>query len=196
MPASAETSVSSLRQKLRDATAKAHKRVDAGFAALNLQLRADYQGFLEARAAALLPLELALDDAGVVRIFPDWAERSRRSAILADLADLGGRLDPLPPPEPFDFAGVLGTMYVLEGSRLGAGFLVRTVTQSPDPIVAGAIAYLGHGNGRRLWPSFLAQLEVQAASLRDEATAVSAARQAFDWFERAAARTTRTKALA
>jgi heme oxygenase len=196
MPASAETSELSLRHRLRDATAEAHQRVDSGFGALNLQRRADYRRFLEASASALLPLERALVDAGVARIFPDWPERSRCDAILADLADLGGTPDPLPSPAPLDFAGVLGTMYVLEGSRLGASFLIKSVSRSPDPAVAEATAYLGHGEGRRLWPTFLAQLEVHATSLRDEAGALDAARQAFDWFERAAARTQRTGALA
>lgn len=180
---------SSFRHRLRHATAEAHARLDAQLGELDLRDRDDYRRFLEANAAALLPLEDALVASRVADYFPDWEQRSRRTAILDDLARVGGAADPLPAPTPpLDAAGVLGTMYVLEGSRLGAKVLLRDVERSPDPIVAEATDYLRHGSEERLWQSFLAQLERHGAALPNETAAADGAARAFDLFARATAR--------
>src|SRR5262245_40836486 len=138
-----------LPHRLRTATADAHARLDEQVRALDLRRLPDYRRFLEASAAALLPLEGSLIEAGVARIFPDWALRSRRHAILHDLARVGGVARPLAVPWRLHFDGVLGTMYVLEGSRLGAQVLLRSIARSSDAVVTQATAYL-RGAGRHL----------------------------------------------
>jgi len=173
-----------LRGRLKIATAEAHARLDARLGALDLQRRPDYRRFLEASAAALLPLEDALIAAGVARIFPDWPLRQRCGAIIEDVARLGGIAGPLCWIAPPGFSGVLGMMYVLEGSRLGAKVLLSHVAQSPDPIVARTTAYLSHGAGLSLWPSFRTTLEANA-TLADEAQAIDGALQAFSLFDEA-----------
>jgi heme oxygenase len=178
-----------LRYRLRDATADAHARLDAQLETFDLRQLSDYRRFLEISAAALLPLEAALVEAGVERVFPDWPSRSRTRALLADLDRTGGVARPLPAPDALDFAGILGTMYVLEGSRLGARLLLEDVLQSSDAVVAGATAYLGHGAGRPLWQSFVESLERHAASLDEDTRAIAGARRAFGLFEDAVART-------
>jgi heme oxygenase len=154
---------------------------------LDLIILKDYRRFLEANAAALLPVERTLERSGVGEAFPDWHARTRRDAILDDLRAVDGRAAPLPCPGLFDFGGILGAMYVLEGSRLGAQFLLKAVKASPDPRVAGSVDYLGHGAGKAMWKSFLALLERHAGRLDDEAAAVDAAQRTFAMFERAAA---------
>lgn len=176
------------RQRLQQSTVEAHAKIDNLFAALDLRIRADYCRFLEANAAALLPLEDGLVEGGVERLFPDWNLRSRREAIVADLAQLGGVAVPLPPIAPLDFAGVLGTMYVLEGSRLGAKVLLKSVLNSADTVVSGATRYLRHGERQNLWRSLLPALEYHAETLADDAAAIEAARRAFDLFAQGAAR--------
>jgi heme oxygenase len=183
-----------LRHRLRTATAEAHAGLDEQIRALDLCTRPDYRRFLEASAAALLPLEAALIEAGVTRIFPDWELRSRRRAMLRDLARVGGAARPLAVPARLDFDGVLGTMYVLEGSRLGAKVLLKAVAQSSDAALTEATAYLRHGAGQHLWQSFLVLLERHAEALSDETGAVNAARRAFDLFTEAIARTSRPSA--
>jgi len=177
-----------LRHRLRTATAEAHARLDEQVRALDLRGLPEYRRFLEASTAALLPLERSLIEAGVARIFPDWALRSRRHAILHDLARVDGVAHPLAAPPRLDFAGVLGTMYVLEGSRLGAQVLLKSVARSSDAVVTQATAYLSHGAGRHLWQSFLALLERHAGTLSDDAGAVDGARRAFGLFAQAIAR--------
>src|SRR5215475_11462502 len=86
---------SGLRASLGEATAGAHRELDAQFAAFDITNRHGYRRFLEASAAALSPLEAALERGGVNHIFSDWSERSRRAAIAADLERLGGSVRPL-----------------------------------------------------------------------------------------------------
>ena len=176
-----------LRQRLRAATSEAHARLDSALGAYDLTALSGYRRFLEVNAAALLPLEAALTDAGVARCIPDWRIRSRRIAILTDLERVGGEARPLPVPW-LPAAGVFGAMYVLEGSRLGARLLLKTVAASPDPVVAGATAFLRHGEGLQLWPRFLALLEAHASTMDDDSDVMESARRAFALFAKAAAR--------
>jgi heme oxygenase (biliverdin-IX-beta and delta-forming) len=189
LPSSQRTSTpDTLRYRLRSATSEAHARLDAALGAFDLTRRDGYRAFLEANAAALLPLEDALAAAGVADFFPDWQQRTRSGAVLGDLARVGGTARPFDTPAPLDTAGLLGTMYVLEGSRLGAKYLIKSVKQSTDPVVAQATAYLGHGAGDRFWQSFLSLLECHGETLADDAAVVDGARRAFDLFALAAAR--------
>jgi len=175
-----------LRSILRDATAADHAQLDATLGALDLCTVAGYRRFLEINATALLPLERSLELAGVRAMLPDWDDRARTAAILTDLARLGGRPGRLDAPELTDRSAMLGTLYVLEGSRLGAAYLLRTVRQCGDPLVSGNTAFLGHGAGRQFWPQYLAVLECQADELAED-DLVRSARSAFDLFAHAAA---------
>lgn len=175
----------SLRDILKEATAGAHARLDAKLRADDLRTLAGYRRFLQNNAAALLPLEDALRRAGVMRLLCDWEQRSRAAAIMADLAIVGGSL---PPSAPIRLAGdsaVLGTLYVLEGSRLGARYLLRHVKASREARVYKATSYLGHGAGPPFWPDFLGILE-RHRRLVDAGAMVQAADQAFAMFHDAA----------
>ncbi len=176
----------SLRERLREATAQAHAGLDRQFASLDLRNRGEYRCFLAANAGALLPIEDALVAAGVERMFPDWPLRSRRRAIGDDLARLGGVALPLIEVTALDQRAVLGTMYVLEGSRLGARLLLKTVLTSPDPAVADATNYLAHGAREHFWKSFLPILEHHGEGLADDKAAIEGARDAFAIFSQAA----------
>ena len=175
-----------LRSILRDATAAEHARLDARLGAFDLRTVGGYRKFLEINAAALLPLERALVRAGVRDVLPDWDHRARSKSILCDLARLGGTPRSLDVPELPDRSAVLGTLYVLEGSRLGAAYLLREVRQCSDAVVSGNTAFLSHGAGRPLWPSFLAALERHASELADDGDIVGPARSAFSLFAEAA----------
>ena len=174
------------RERLRDATSAAHRDLDAQLSSFDLTEFSGYRRFLWASAGALLPLEAALMDAGVTRLFPDWPERARSAAILADLDRLGSAVDVSVPVKPLTRSGVMGTMYVLEGSRLGATFLLKIAADAGDPRIAEATAYLRHGAGQRLWQSFLSRLAREPSCDEDEA--VDSARAAFAAFERASDR--------
>jgi heme oxygenase len=176
----------SLHERLCRATSYMHTRVEVQFAQLDLRRRDDYRHFLEMQAAALLPLEAALVASNVARLFPDWERRSRSHVIAEDLIALGGVVHTLAAPRRLNLAGVLGIMYVLENSRLGAKVLLAEVAQSPDAVVVQATAFLSHGAGLALWQSFLSQLEGHAAALDNPERAMLAACTAFDLFSQAA----------
>ena len=177
-----------IRDRLKAATAAAHHGIDERLSVLDLTDTAQYRRFLQANAAALLPLEAALEQAGVAAMFEDWPLRARSAAISADLSRLGGTAVPLPRPAgPLDRCSMLGTLYVLEGSRLGAAYLVRIVAASVDPRVRGATHYLRHGEGQGLWRSFLARLERESVSADDEHRMIVSAQQAFAMFATAVA---------
>jgi len=154
--------------------------------AFDLTVFSGYRRFLQASAGALLPLEAALVEAGIAKLFPDWPERARSAAITADLDRLGREAHATVSVAPLTRSGMIGTMYVLEGSRLGAVFLLKTVADAADPRINDATAYLNHGAGKRFWQSFLAKLASE--DLCDDLEVIAAACSAFAAFEQAADR--------
>jgi len=169
----------SLRDRLRAATADSHAALDDTVAGWRLQTATGYGAFLAASAAALVPLELALEQAGVAEWMPDWPERARRAVLTADLAALGSSVPAFGPAEvpSSDFGA--GLLYVLEGSRLGARFLARQVRAADARL---PLAYLAHGEGQDLWRSFLTWLNaVPKVGFRTDA-AEAGARYGFQCF--------------
>lgn len=172
----------SLRDRLRVATSHDHAALDAVVAGWRIETPIGYGAFLSASYAALAPLELALEEAGVAEQLPDWPQRARRAALAADLAELGLEVPSFKPAEVPSREAVAGLLYVLEGSRLGAKFLARQVR------AAGAglpLAYLTHGEGPNLWRSFLAWLDaIPKVGFRTDA-AEAGARYGFHCFSEA-----------
>ena len=173
----------SVRHLLRRETAADHAHVDARFSALISGGAASYGEFLRLSAAGIYPVEQALIAGHVERLLPDWDARSRKAALSADLRELGIKdplLSRLPPLR--GEAQQFGALYVLEGSRLGARLLVRQLQAAPDPPPRRAMRYLLHGEGQRLWRSFLDKLELSAAVKRSPADLIAGARMAFACF--------------
>lgn len=175
------------RNSLRGATDHLHRDLDRIAAGFNLGDAAHYRRFLQANAATLIAIEQLLENAGVEQLLSDWPERSRRSAILADLHSLQSDVQPLAlrrtAPAP---AEVFGILYVLEGSRLGARVQLDQVMASEDENVRNASTYLRHGQpgeGGGMWRSFLEQLENHEAA-DDQTQTVSGAVYAFTMFIR------------
>lgn len=167
----------SVRAQLRTATAHAHTRVDTVFSGFDLASRGDYARFLRAQGGALIPLEQALD-AGVAPTLPiDWPARQRSAALLRDLAALGRSLSdtrdlaPIGTPE-----AALGTIYVLEGSRLGGALLKRSLD------AALPAEFLAPG-APGAWRALLDTLERALQSPAQVDAAIEAACHAFDLFE-------------
>jgi heme oxygenase len=177
-----------LRSRLRAATADLHDQVDASFQALDLRQLVGYRLFLQASAEALVSLESGLENANVARYFPNWEFLRRSDAISTDLSSLGGKYAQLPAMVIRDLGAVLGAMYVLEGSRLGARTLLPIVLGSPDPRVRQATSYLSHGEREPLWQNFLKELQRLSGNLTDTDSAIASAQSAFRLFGLAAKR--------
>jgi len=170
-----------VRSSLRAATAAAHARVDRAFSQFDWRRREGFARFLQAQATALLPLERALDLGGTAAgLGIGWAARRRGSALLADLAALGVAAPEGERPAPIARpAAALGTIYVLEGSRLGGSLIKRSV---PPEFPAAFLAPGPEGG----WRALLAVLERELADAAACDEAIGAACAAFDRFERAA----------
>ena len=84
-----------LRDRLRVATTDSHAALDANVSGWRLQTATGYGAFLSASAAALSPLEHALERAGVADWLPDWPIRARSDlrAGRGRLARVRGRPD-------------------------------------------------------------------------------------------------------
>ena len=175
-----------LREKLKAATALAHRALDARFSTFDLTSLDGYRRFLEASAAALLPLEAALERAGASELFSDWPHRARGEAIVADLKGLGGAIHPFHSVITLSRQEMWGVMYVLEGSRLGAKYLLRTLAACAEPQIAAATRYLRHGDGQPLWRMFLERLECESVTPDGETEMISGAQRAFAMFAKAA----------
>ncbi|WP_049973825.1 biliverdin-producing heme oxygenase [Azospirillum sp. B4] len=178
-----------LREELRAGTAACHAALDQRFSSLDVGRMPDYALLLQAQHPALRAVELSLEAAGVADLLPDWPQRRRRQALEADMAALDAR----PPttlvetPVIRTRAEMLGHLYVLEGSRLGAEVLLRRALRSDDPRISGATRFLAHGRGAPFWRDFVALLNREPADGDARAAALEAAALSFSLFQRAAA---------
>jgi heme oxygenase len=174
-----------IRDRVGEATRHSHARLDAAMNWVDLGRPDYYAGFLRGQSEALFPLEAALERAGIEAMFPDWPLRARTPALENDLAVLDVDSDPLPVPTIDGAARMLGVMYVLEGSRLGARVILSRLVDQPSSSVLGATAYLSHGFGKRFWPSFLATLENHPDAQARTDLVIDGAQLAFGMFESA-----------
>lgn len=170
---------------IREATRMSHSRLDVALAKLDLAIPLYYEGFLRSQAEALFPLEAALEANGIESLIPDWIQRIRTPALERDLATLNITCNPLPLPPFGSAAEMLGAVYVLEASRMGARVMLARLAEHPDSDAMNATAYLRHGFGKRFWPSFLTLLEAHPAAQSDTAGVVHGAEIAFAMFENA-----------
>ncbi|WP_424810587.1 biliverdin-producing heme oxygenase [Roseococcus sp. YIM B11640] len=151
-----------------------HRAVEDGFADLDLTKPADYAEFLRVHAMVIPPLEAALERIGIAGILPDWPRRRRASALAEDLRALGAQVPEAESVRIAPGAEALGVAYVLEGSRLGAAMLLKTLPESLPR------AFLGHGRGEKLFQSFVPILDTLEGKEREAAT--RGASQAFEMF--------------
>ena len=169
------------RAALKRASRDVHDRLDRTLSIYRLDQRGDYVTFLQAQARALLPVERALTDAGAAALVPGWGEALRSALLTADLAELGaGDITQIPPPSYDGEAELLGGIYVLEGSRMGAAVLLRSVpAEFPR-------AFLGARSPSGRWGAFVATLERKLGSPVDLEQAKDSARRTFACFEQSA----------
>jgi heme oxygenase len=160
---------------LRNATAADHEAVDGEFGRFDLTLTLSYTQFLMAHARVLGALEGA-----VAGIWLPW--RARFPLLQADLAELGIAVSEGLPLQITSAARQWGTLYVLEGSRLGGGVLAsRVATGLPK-------RYLSATHEAGSWRQFSEALDQVSGSdsdaWRDEA--IAGAKLAFARFAQSA----------
>jgi heme oxygenase len=181
-----------LLQRFREATRPLHGSIEADFQPrMHLGSLADYQRMLARFWGVHQPLEESI--APFAHSWPLEWERTRRRAphLRADLLALGvthadleviNRCAAL--PRVTSRAGVLGALYVAEGSRLGAvlvgGAAVERLDVTPE---RGAAFLCGAGSETgQLWRSFVAVVQSSALSREEADEAVNVAAGTFHAF--------------
>lgn len=160
------------RRQLREATAAAHAAVDETVGSFDSL--AGYKAYLAASLSFREPIERALSHVEWPAAFGAWRPASVSAAIRADMADLGlacptADAAPTPPGVP----QLIGTLYVLEGSILGARILYQRAAALGLTETRGArhLALLSREIDG--WRTFLDLLESAEPFDLDHATAAS-----------------------
>lgn len=166
-----------LRTALKSGTDDLHEELDALLGRYDLAQPDDYRAFLRIHARVLPPIEGALDEGGIADVLADWDRHRRAPLIAGDLAALG---EEMPPPQPVpalnNRAQILGTAYVIEGSRLGSRFLAKRVGE------AMPAEYLNAAGQQQAWPALLKALDRADFTPAETAEAIVAARACFGLF--------------
>jgi len=174
-----------IREIISEATCTSHRRLDLALSSLDLGRPGYYEAFLRGQAEALFPVEAALTAGGIEQHLPDWQLRVRTPALEHDLAAMAIACNPQPQPDFRTTAEMLGAVYVLEASRMGARVMLARLAEHPDSDAMNATAYLRHGFGKRFWPSFLDVLESHPDAQADTEGVVNGAAITFAMFEKA-----------
>lgn len=145
---------------LRDRTAAAHAMVETLVG--TLVSLASYQRYVSGLHRFRAPVEAGLSTASWPDAFGTWRPLMLAETLRQDMADLGlpAVVPPAPTPPPSDMAGLLGLLYVLEGSALGAAVLLPRARALGLGAAFGARHLaLQTDAAARNWQSFVALME-------------------------------------
>ncbi|MBA1188530.1 biliverdin-producing heme oxygenase [Pseudomonas entomophila] len=159
-----------------DALVKAHAPFDS---------RARFARFVAAQYLFQSELQPLYDDPRLIALFPDLPRRCRAEQARLDLGDLGL---PVPAavegaPTALDLGNALGWIFVSEGSKLGAAFLIQRVEALGLSAHFGA-RHLGEPDGGRAegWKRFVRTLDALTLNVDQEVAAEHGAVAAFERF--------------
>jgi heme oxygenase (biliverdin-IX-beta and delta-forming) len=166
-----------LRHALKSRTDDLHAELDSLLGRFDLADRDQYRAFLHIHARVLPAVERALEQGGIADILPDWEAHRRTPLLERDLVALGQRMpSPLAPPTLAGRGELLGTAYVIEGSRLGSRFLAKRVGDAMPS------EYLTAAGQQQAWPALLQALDHAELASAETDRAVNAARACFALF--------------
>lgn len=174
-------------KRLREATHPAHERLDTFIMASQpFASRDNFGRFVRVQHRFHRDLDALFFDGRLGELLPDLLGRRRLTMIEQDLADLGldvPHIDRAPrfvPGQAIDLADALGWLYVVEGSNLGAAFLLKDAARLDLNETYGARHLAGAPEGRGLhWRTFTAALDAIELSEEEERRVVAGAEAAF-----------------
>ncbi|PKH27097.1 heme oxygenase [Pseudomonas sp. 43NM1] len=173
-------------QRLNQITNAPHTKLDALVKAhAPFETQANFARFVVAQYLFQSELVALYNDAELTAIVPDLPARCRAEAAKADLADLDTEV-PAPVAGAVKNPGkaaALGWLFVSEGSKLGAAFLIKRAVGLGLSETFGA-RHLGEPAGGRAegWKSFVKTLDSLEFSAQEEAEIEQAAVDAFNRF--------------
>ena len=173
-------------QRLNQITHEPHSKLDTLVKAhAPFETQANFARFVVAQYLFQSELVSLYNDAELTAIVPDLPARCRAEAAKADLADLDTEV-PAPVAGAVNNpskASALGWLFVSEGSKLGAAFLIKRAVGLGLSDTFGA-RHLGEPAGGRAegWKSFVKTLDALEFSAEEEAEIEQAAVDAFNRF--------------
>ncbi|MHC8345643.1 biliverdin-producing heme oxygenase [Pseudomonas sp. RT6P73] len=173
-------------QRLNQITNEPHTKLDALVKAhAPFETQANFARFVVAQYLFQSELVSLYNDAELTAIVADLPARCRAEAAKADLADLDTEV-PAPVAGAVNNpskAEALGWLFVSEGSKLGAAFLIKRAVGLGLSETFGA-RHLGEPAGGRAegWKNFVKTLDSLAFSAQEEAEIEQAAVDAFNRF--------------
>ncbi|WP_460121577.1 biliverdin-producing heme oxygenase [Pseudomonas sp. S2_C03] len=173
-------------QRLNQITHEPHSKLDALVKAhAPFETQANFARFVVAQYLFQSELVALYNDADLVAIVPDLPARCRAEAAKADLADLDTEV-PAPVAGAVNNpskAQALGWLFVSEGSKLGAAFLIKRAVGLGLSETFGA-RHLGEPAGGRAqgWKTFVKTLDELELSATEEAELDKGAIDAFNRF--------------
>ncbi|VVN04922.1 biliverdin-producing heme oxygenase [Pseudomonas fluorescens] len=173
-------------QRLNQITNEPHTKLDALVKAHSpFETQANFARFVVAQYLFQSELVSLYNDAELTAIVPDLPARCRADAAKADLADLETDV-PAPVAGALKNptkAQALGWIFVSEGSKLGAAFLIKRAVGLGLSETFGA-RHLGEPAGGRAegWKRFIKTLDGLEFSAQEEAEVEKGAVDAFNRF--------------
>ncbi|NUU34977.1 biliverdin-producing heme oxygenase [Pseudomonas sp. C2B4] len=173
-------------QRLNQITHEPHSKLDALVKAhAPFETQANFARFVVAQYLFQSELVALYNDAELTAIVTDLPARCRAEAAKADLADLDTEV-PAPVAGAVNNpskAEALGWLFVSEGSKLGAAFLIKRAVGLGLSETFGA-RHLGEPAGGRAqgWKHFVKTLDELAFSAEEEAQLDKGAINAFNRF--------------
>ncbi len=176
-------------QRLNQITHEPHSKLDALVKAhAPFETRASFARFVVAQYLFQAELVELYNDAELTSIVPDLPARCRAEAARADLADLADLDTEVPAPVAGALknpskARALGWIFVSEGSKLGAAFLIKRAVALELSETFGA-RHLAEPQGGRAegWKSFVRTLDALPFTAEEEAEVEQGALDAFNRF--------------
>ncbi|MBO0128366.1 biliverdin-producing heme oxygenase [Agrobacterium sp. OT33] len=173
--------------RLKTATKEAHEELDRFIMQANpFADREHYGRFLAMQFLFHRDLDALFFDPYLAALLPDLAGRRRLTFIHQDFSDLGIVVPDTRGAPRFaegtsvDLSEALGWLYVIEGSNLGAAFLLKYAGRIGLDEEFGARHLAGASEGRGLhWKTFTAALDAVDLNERQEQRIVQASQEAF-----------------
>jgi len=173
-------------QRLNQITHEPHSKLDALVKAhAPFETRVNFARFVVAQYLFQSELVSLYNDAELITIVPDLPARCRAEAAKADLSDLETEV-PAPVAGAVKHptkAEALGWLFVSEGSKLGAAFLIKRAIGMGLSETFGA-RHLGEPAGGRAegWKRFVKTLDELEFNAQEEAEVDKGAIEAFNRF--------------
>ncbi len=174
-------------KRLKAATSGAHEALDTFITtAKPFENRSNFAKFVQTQYLFHRDLDAFYSNDTLDGLLPDLKGRRRLGFIEQDLADLKASVPTATDvrfrenDNMFDLPQAMGWLYVVEGSNLGAAFLLKDAAKLGLDETFGARHLAGAPEGRGLhWRTFVAALDAVSLNEAEENRVIAGAQAAF-----------------